>query len=240
MTIGRVQTIWRYPVSSLGGESLDEAELDATGVVGDRLWGIVDAETGAIAKPEAEKRWRVTPEVLARLSASEIEVQIPGGDWMRARSDAAEHALADHFGFPVKLKRHGPAFASPDTVEPRYRRSPIHLITSASLEALKSILPDSVIDPRRFRPNLVITLPDDAPGFAEGKWMRREIRIGPVRLYVNEPCDRCAFTMLGQRDIPFDKAVLPAISAMNGKSFGIYCAVLEGGRIAAGDPVEVI
>ena len=240
MTIGTVQAIWRYPVSSLGGEMMDAAELDATGIIGDRLWGVVDASSGAIAKPEGEKRWRVTPEVLARTTEEDFELQIPGGDWISGRSEAAREALSAHFGFPVTVKRHGPEFDSPDTVAPRYRRAPIHLVTSASLKKLKSVIPDSMIDARRFRPNLVIQLPEEAVGFEEGRWIRKEIRVGSVKLYVNEPCDRCAFTMLGQRDVPFDKAILPAVSAVNGKSFGVYCAVTQGGRITAGDPVEVI
>lgn len=34
--------IWRYPIKSCGGESLDQAELDAFGLQGDRRWMVID------------------------------------------------------------------------------------------------------------------------------------------------------------------------------------------------------
>ncbi|MGF7159684.1 hypothetical protein FHS85_001303 [Rhodoligotrophos appendicifer] len=241
MSFGKVAAVWRYPVSSLGGEVLPQAEIDETGIKGDRIWGVAEAATNGIAKPEGEKKWRVVADVLARTGEAGIEIQSPNGGWLPAGSPEAEQALQDHFGFPVQLKPHGAAFESRETVAPRYRRKPIHLLTSASLRTLKSVIPESVVDERRFRPNILVDLPEEADeGFAEGRWIRKEIRIGAVRLYVLEPCERCAFTMVAQRDIPFDKSILAAISSENGKGFGVLCQVLDGGTIRPGDPVEVV
>jgi uncharacterized protein YcbX len=63
--LGIVSQIWRYPVSSLGGEQLRSAALDPAGIAGDRRWGVVDAATNAVANPP-ERRWRTVPEVMAR------------------------------------------------------------------------------------------------------------------------------------------------------------------------------
>jgi len=240
MITGAVEALWRYPVSSLGGEQIDAAVLDATGIAGDRLWGMVDRATGAIARPEGEKRWRGAPSVKSRLVDGDLQVEIDGHGWLDGFGAQAQTAMADHFGFPVEIRRHGPAYSAPDVVAPRYRRAAIHLVTTASLRKLQTVIPDSLLDVRRFRPNIVMALPEDVTGFEEGRWLRREIRIGTVRLYVTEPCDRCAFTMLQQRNIPLDKSVLPAIASANGKGFGVYCSVLEGGSVATGDRVEVI
>ena len=40
-----VQQIWRYPVKSLQGESLDSTEITDV-IPGDRDWGIIDNQTG--------------------------------------------------------------------------------------------------------------------------------------------------------------------------------------------------
>ena len=49
--IGKVAALWRYPASSLAGEALDAAIVDSHGVEGDRLFGVVDAISGDIARP---------------------------------------------------------------------------------------------------------------------------------------------------------------------------------------------
>ena len=46
MQVGVVSELWRYPVKSLGGESLAAARLTSQGVVGDRCWAFVDAGSG--------------------------------------------------------------------------------------------------------------------------------------------------------------------------------------------------
>jgi uncharacterized protein YcbX len=52
--VGRVAEIWRYPVSSVGGERITRAELSAVGMEGDRQFGLIDTETGKPAAPERD------------------------------------------------------------------------------------------------------------------------------------------------------------------------------------------
>ena len=42
--IAHVKEIWRYPVKSMGGESIEQAGLTPIGINGDRLWTVVDAD----------------------------------------------------------------------------------------------------------------------------------------------------------------------------------------------------
>lgn len=44
----RIEQIWRYPVKSMIGESVPEAEVAPTGVVGDRMWATRDHVRGGI------------------------------------------------------------------------------------------------------------------------------------------------------------------------------------------------
>src|SRR3954447_24820985 len=41
--VGGLESVWRYPVKSMPGESLPEAYVDFAGVLGDRLYAVHDA-----------------------------------------------------------------------------------------------------------------------------------------------------------------------------------------------------
>ncbi|CAN5325891.1 hypothetical protein BH10PSE7_BH10PSE7_31600 [soil metagenome] len=161
MTDGRLSAIWRYPVSSLDGERLDHAAATPRGIEGDRVVSLYDAETGAVAAPGREKRWRPATTVYSRYNHGAAEVSVDRQTWSQGEDAAA--VLTRHFGFPVELREHG----RPDA-PPLYNRAPLHLVTTASLRRLHAIIPDSQIDVRRFRANLVVDL-----GTETTSWNRR-------------------------------------------------------------------
>lgn len=231
--IGRLTQIWRYPVSSLGGERLEGAELSDDGIAGDRLWCAVDA-AGEAAAPEKRRRWRTAPDLLAR-NPERLELRFTDGAWLPAFTEEARHRLDSHFGFPVQIRPivAGGGPARPDPVRPRYARRPIHLLTTASLRALGRLLPESRIDPRRFRPNLV--LENEKEGFPEQGWIGKEFTIGSARLKVIEPCTRCAFTVIAQQELGLDQAILPQIVAAADGAFGVLCSVVAPGAVRVGD-----
>ena len=237
---GRVTALWRYPVSSLGGEPLAACAVDATGLAGDRTWGLADRDSGETAFPESKRRWRSTPQIRARLGDAGLSLDFPDGRSLPP--EAAGDALAEHFGFPVLLRPHAPdaaEAAAAGPLKPRYERHPIHILTTASLAALQAILPDSAIDVRRFRPNLVLDLPD-AEGFAETGWIGRLVAIGDARIRIVDPCVRCAFTTLAQGALPQDPAVLMAIAKRNATHLGVLCTVEAPGEIRVGDAARVL
>jgi uncharacterized protein YcbX len=232
--IGRVGQIWRYPVSSIGGERVNEAELTSAGVEEDRRWCLFDPATGEVAAPEKRKRWRSAPDLVAR-HPEQLELRFMDGTWLPAFSDEAKRALERHFGFAVEVRpaHSGEGPIEPNSVRPRYRRTPIHLLTTGSMRALARLLPDSAIDPRRFRPNLVVET--EADGFVEQEWIGRDIAVGSARLRVIEPCTRCAFVMIGQQELGQDRAILPEIVAAADGALGVLCSVLAPGATRTGD-----
>ncbi|BBK40800.1 molybdenum cofactor sulfurase [Allostella vacuolata] len=235
-----VLSVWRYPVSSMGGERLDRAEVGPGGIGGDRLWGVVDAD-GEIASPK-RRRWRATPHVRARLGADGVELQLPDGTWRPGAAPETDAALAGHFTFPVRLVRHPSPDLPPgtETVPPRYDVRALHLVTTASLATLDERLPDRPGDPRRFRPNLVVDWPDRALPFPESEWPPGlELEVGGARLRVLEPCRRCAFVTIAQPGIAHDPAVLDLLARSNRADFGALLAVVRPGPVAAGDPVRI-
>ena len=53
----RIVGLWRYPVKSMLGEELNFAELTERGLVGDRQFAVVDAETGKVAGAKTPRKW---------------------------------------------------------------------------------------------------------------------------------------------------------------------------------------
>lgn len=56
-SLGTVRGLFRYPVKSMGGESLDRCPVDQAGLAGDRHFGVVEAETGRVASAKQPRRW---------------------------------------------------------------------------------------------------------------------------------------------------------------------------------------
>ena len=229
--VGRVRDIWRYPVSSMGGELLQEVAVEASGLAGDRKFGLYATETGEVAAPGRHKHWRPLPNVLARLRPDGLEISLDQASWIGAEEGAV--ALSAYLGFAVAFRPYdGTARAMP-----LYELSPIHLLTTSSMAALQEILPDATIDARRFRCNLVIESHAGAETI-EQDWIGKRLSIGDAILEGSEPCVRCAFTSIAQEpDVPFDKRVHNAISQKLDGNLGIYCKVVVPGRIKVGDEV---
>src|SRR2546422_7736496 len=54
---GSVVALWRYPVKSMMGEELNSSEVTQRGLLGDRAYALVDAETGKVASAKNPRKW---------------------------------------------------------------------------------------------------------------------------------------------------------------------------------------
>lgn len=117
---------------------------------------------------------------------------------------------------------------------------PIHVLTTASLEAMAAHNPAAVWDRRRFRPNFVIKTTNGNNGLLESTWTGKTLRIGHVELKCEIPCARCGMTTHAQKDLPKDPSVLRSIVKHAGQSLGIYASVMTVGDVSVGDTVELI
>ncbi|TIL51403.1 MAG: MOSC domain-containing protein [Mesorhizobium sp.] len=233
---GRIKEIWRYPISSMGGERLDGTELAQGGIPGDRIWGIIDRRDGTVAAPEKRKHWRPLPNLLARLKGDRPEIGLDGS-WIDAGSSLAGELVSAFLDFPAALHPHV-RFGSEarDHIAPRYQRADIHIVTSASMNRLAGLLEDpSHVDSRRFRPNIVIETDASREGFVEQQIIGKVLSIGKARIVISEPCARCSFTALAQGDLAFEPAVLQTIARHGEGDFGALCQIIEPGKIGLGD-----
>lgn len=120
-----------------------------------------------------------------------------------------------------------------------YDAYPLLLLTTASLDALGALTPSSAVDVRRFRPNLLVESGPGQERFVEQDWLGKRVVIGDVELEVVAPCPRCVMVTRGFADLPQDPSVLRAIVREADQNLGVYANVVQPGRIAIGDGVEV-
>lgn len=93
------------------------------------------------------------------------------------------------------------------------------------------------VDHRRLRPNIVIGGVD---GLAERGWPGRRLRVGGVIASVASLRSRCVMTTYDPDTQEQDLSVLRRIASEFGGQMALDCGVLGGGRIAVGDPVELL
>lgn len=116
----------------------------------------------------------------------------------------------------------------------------VHVITTATLDRLRQLYPEGRFEVRRFRPNVVVGLPDGQAGFVENEWVGRALTIGDeVRLRITQPCPRCVMTTVAQDDLPKDPGILRTAARHNEVNVGVYATVERPGRIRRGDAVRL-
>src|SRR5579884_3884919 len=206
------------------GESLQAARLDATGVEGDRRLGLIDVETGHVVTAKHPHRWGS----VLMLTATEDAIRFPDGTEIGVDDPEANDLLSAFFGRPVRLASSPPETLMIERVDPTadgdYLEAPerqeytsvlpreaptrkfvdvgpLHVLTVATLERLAALAPGTDFDPRRFRPNLLLDVPD-LPPFTENTWKGRQARIGEVVLRLDRPTARCAVPSLAQPGLP--------------------------------------
>lgn len=236
--LGRVTGLWRYPVSSLAGEPMPALFVAGQGSDGDRLYGLVDAASGEIARPDTVAKWHLVPRIRTRLGSDRrLEIAVPGGAWIAAPGRQCDQAISAFLGFEAAIRpfagEEPPDYDGAFTAA-RYKKAPVHLLTTASLARLKALHPTGDPDPRRFRPSILVDMPEIEGAFPESAWLGRRIAIGEVELTVTEPCRRCGFTIIAQEGIDHDPDILRTVVRHNAHNLGVYCTVDRPGRVALG------
>jgi uncharacterized protein len=281
--VGTIGAIMRFPVKSLLGESLEECEIVAGGLDGDRTHALLDPSTGKIASAKQPNLWRDLLAFSARTSAktrsqtnpASIIVSDSGGNQIDLLDPDFDLRLSEWLGRQVKLIDVRPAGielnrARPDEVMTEgveatvtqdvlaiasaapsggfFDFAPLHLMTSASLDATRAAAPAASIHAERYRPNIVIETPSSFV-FAENQWVGRRLRIGQhVSIEVIAPTPRCAVPMLVHGTLPHSREAVAAVNTLNRIEFpplgpgtfpclGAYATVVASGPVRCGDQV---
>jgi uncharacterized protein YcbX len=125
----------------------------------------------------------------------------------------------------------------------------VHVITTATLDALSAQHPGGPVDRRRFRPNIVVRMHDPVP-FVENSWPGQTMTVAAhAEIRIVSPTPRCAVPTLAQgSDLAEDPAVLRTAARLNRvpvfdlgllTCVGAYGAVLRAGPLRVGDRVTI-
>ena len=172
-----------------------------------------------------------------------IDVRPAGIELNRARPD---EVMTD--GVEATVTQDVLAIASAAPAGGFFDFAPLHLMTSASLDATRAAAPAASIEAERYRPNIVIETPSSQM-FAENQWVGRRLRIGAhVSIEVIAPTPRCAVPMLAQGRLPHSREAVAVVNRLNKIEFpplgpgtfpclGAYATVVATGPVKCGDQV---
>jgi len=246
---GRLATIVRHPVKSIGWEVLNSVVLTPGQTLpGDRAWAVTHAATRFDANAPAwapklnfVRGWG-SPALMAvradTLGPDHYRFTHPDRPALDAdlSSDAGRAALIGWVAPLWPSVRPEPAQvvcvpgqALTDQSEPL-----VSVLSLSSLAHLGSQIGQD-LSIHRFRGNLWL---DGLPPWSERDWIGHEIAIGPVRLRVQAQIGRCRATHADPGTGQVDVDIMGLLDRTYGHTdFGVFARVVAGGTIAPGDPV---
>lgn len=263
-----ISELYIYPIKSLGGISLREAQLSSRGLQWDRRWMLLDEEGNFLTQRQFAKMalLQVSLEEGALL-VQHRQKDLPALSIPLHMKDTGEHvqapiwddtSLAWYVGkewdqwFSEALSRPCRLVYMPEESERittgkwsgRQQKVsfadgyPALLIGQASLDDLNSRLRESV-PMDRFRPNIVVR--GSAP-YAEDTW--HEIWVGDLHFWAEKPCARCVLTTIDQQTAQKGKEPLQTLSRYRRVGskvlFGQNLLCDAKGRLRVGDKVEIL
>ncbi len=76
--LGWVVSLWRYRVKSMLGEELNASDVTEYGLLGDRVYALVDSSDGKVASAKNPKKWPTLFDFRAALAESpRLGVKVP-------------------------------------------------------------------------------------------------------------------------------------------------------------------
>ncbi len=256
-----------YPVKSLAGIYLDQAEVQPQGLQDDRLFMLVD-EKGlfitqrkypqlALIKVQPMENgfnFRVgnnLPLVIqdVNFETKTLNIKIWQDECIGLVADEKVNQwFSQYLGFPVKLIKYD--YRTPRASDPHYSLPsdivsfadgfPLLVMSQSSLSDLNSKL-ESPVTMTNFRPNIIV---NGCAAFAEDDW--QQIRIGEVVFDAVKRCSRCVLiTINPETGIKSDKGQpLKTLSQYRkgdgGVLLGMNLIPRSKGVIRVNDKIEII
>jgi len=257
--IGKVDTLWRYPVKSMRGEELDEAFAGYSGIYGDRVFAFRSSANhkgfpyftareqrrllqfrprfrypDKAARPinliEAESR-DANP-LLADLAELIVDVETPDGKMLAIDDPTLIEMLRADIDqkHQVTLMRSQRAMTD---------CRPVSIFSLQSAQQLAEET-GTAVDKRRFRANVYVDL-ISSNGFAENDLVGRSLRLGPKAVItILERDPRCMIITLDPDTGEQAPAILKKVAQAHDGMAGVYGAVLVEGLVHKGDSVGLL
>jgi uncharacterized protein len=114
--VGSVARLWRFPVKSMQGETIQEVEVTERGVLGDRAYALVEKDTGKVV---SAKSVRLFPDLFDCKATfvdaprgnghmPAVQITLPDGRSVRSDSDDVDRVLSTYFKRSVRLEQTAP------------------------------------------------------------------------------------------------------------------------------------
>lgn len=260
-TIGKVESLWRYPFKSMVGESITAAFMGYSGIYGDRCFAFKSsaARKGfpyltatlqqqmlryrpqfryperAAQPPNLIEAMSIEPGIMPAIGDPDdliLDIITPSGAVVAVDDPALVKMLGDGISDSNQL-----TLVRSDRSITDCR--PLSLISLQTVQQLETEL-GIPLDKRRFRANVYVDLAA-SDGFAEDGLVGRKLRIGSrAVISVLERDPRCKMISLDPDTGEHNPEVLRRVAQTNAGFAGIYCAVLIEGMLTAGDPIELL
>ena len=228
--VARVVALFRYPVKSMAAEVLDDVDASWQGFAGDRRWAFIQDGHERSGFPwltirELPAMWMYRPSFVEPLrpDKSSTMVRTPAGDDF----DVVDPALAAELGPGVRVIRQDRGV---------FDGFPFSLISTRTVADIGATVGSS-LDPLRFRPNLLVEPIGDTP-FPEESWIGSVVRIGDLRMRIDDRDQRCVMVNVDPVTTERDPRVLRALGDRKA-CLGVYGSTVTPGRVAVGDVVSI-
>ena len=259
--IGKIESLWRYPVKSMRGEELREAFLGFPGVYGDRLYAFESAaapkgfpyltgreqETMLLYRPryrypertlkprnlaEAEAIGSGLTPIYADLSDFQVDVETPEGERLAIDDPRLITMLRDGLADRHELTLLRSHRAMTDC-------RPVSILSMQTVRKLsKDVGVD--LDKLRFRANLYVDLESGGP-FSEDDFVGRTLQIGArTAVAVLARDSRCKMITLDPDTAQPNPELIKQLARNHEGKAGIYGAVLVEGTIRPGDEISLV
>lgn len=234
--IGQVEALYQYPVKSMSGELLDDANLGWHGIDGDRRLAFrrVD-DRGGFPWLTATKLpglilfapRRRGPAVAGNLPT---HVRTPEGEELALFSQELATEVGRRHGSPVEMMHLNRGI---------FDEASISVITAATVGEIGRLAAQRP-DVRRFRPNILIASPRSVP-FEEDDWVGGVLSFGETdraaAIGITNRDERCSMVNLDPGSARPSAEVLKAIVRVRNNKAGVYGTVIRRGRLAVGQRV---
>jgi hypothetical protein len=257
--VGKVESLWRYPVKSMRGEELEEAFAGYPGVYGDRFFAFkssaspmgfpyftareqrrllqyrprfrfADKAARPVNLTEADKMG--AGPLSADISELTVDIETPQGKTLAIDDPALIDLLRADIDQKHQLTLMRSQRAMTDC-------RPVSIFSLQSARQLAEEI-GTPIDKRRFRANVYVDL-TSAQGFAENEFVGKSLRIGPkVVVTILERDSRCMMITLDPDTGEKSPAILKKVAQAHEGMAGVYGAVMVEGMLHKDDPVEVL
>ncbi len=260
-TVGSIESLWRYPVKSMGGELRKSVFLGFAGIYGDRCFAFKNsaARKGSpylTASTQSQMlryfpQFRyperaAEPQNLAEAMSIEpgltyangdsgdliVDVTTPSGSVVSIDDPRLAQMLKDGLGEQNQLTLVRSDRALTDC-------RPVSLISLQTIRQCEAEM-EIPLDKRRFRANIYVDLLS-SHGFAEDKFVGCKLRIGPRAVVaVLERDLRCKMISLDPDTGEHNPDVLRKLANTHDTFAGVYCAVIVEGSISDGDSIQLL